>query len=231
MGLCQCDYGPLELQRDNTVKLAEVKSVLWIEVRLRHEPDAEGRRAEVSVASMVATLLHELAHAATPLTLRKGVVRELGKKSSRKFRPEFHGAASYESYRRVLQAAEEKRVFVLPAVPDKFGASSLERFDAIDCNGGIPLGGALVLPEELPAEENAATPAAVSSTVRVVVSYGSACKSLALKREDLTLGRLLKAAKAKLNAKGAMIILLPGNVELIDMDQLPNDARLTLRKR
>ncbi len=232
MGLCQCDYGPLLLQRDNAVKLAEVKKGLWIEVRLRHEPDGEGQRAAVSVASLVATLLHELAHAATPMTFRKGVVRELGKKSSRKFRPECHGAAFYESYRRVLQVAEEKRIFVLPPVPDKFGAASLARFDAIDCNGGIPPGTALVLPDELPAEKGELTELGnASETVRVVVMYGSSAKSLALKREGLTTAGLLRAAKAKLNAKGKMQLLLPGNAELTDLDQISNDARLTLRKK
>lgn len=232
MGLCQCEYGSLVLQSDGTVKLAEVKKVLWIEVRLRHEPDAAGERAAVSVASLTATLLHELAHALTPMTLRKGVVRELGKKSSRKFRPEMHGIAFYDSYRRVLQAAQDKRIFILPPMPDKFGATSLARFDAIDCNGGVPLGGALVLPDELPApESNVAEPAAAGAVVRVVVMYGSGAKSLALPRKGLTVAGLVRTAKDKLNAKGAMELLLPGGAELTNIGQLPNDARLTLRKR
>ena len=83
MGMCNSDYG-VAVDVDDRTRRAKVKSISWLAVRTMDEETG----VPLSRSSMVATLLHEISHAITDLVLKKGVVKEHGKKSSRKFRPE-----------------------------------------------------------------------------------------------------------------------------------------------
>lgn len=111
MGFCNTNSGQwVELTQER--KVAKITKVNWISVRLVTE---EEPTRNLPTSSIIATLLHELAHAITPTYLVRGVLQEYGKatKSSRKWRYENHGSEFYSNFGRILSIAEKLGIFVL----------------------------------------------------------------------------------------------------------------------
>ncbi len=190
MGLAHCIHGPA-FDVDKDTKRAKNIGCEFIEVKLTHQKEA------LSDSSIIATLLHEFAHATTDFILKKGVIDELGKKKSRKFREEHHGIEFYQNYKRILQTAEAMGIFEIPHIPDKFSARNLSRFDNIDIsNQSSDIGHVLLASwPALQQKENQSKPC------RIAVKFGNKSK-LVILEEDLDLQDIVKMLKNKMNLKG-----------------------------
>jgi|JI10StandDraft_1071094.scaffolds.fasta_scaffold460279_1 hypothetical protein len=207
-----------------------VKGCSCIEVRFRNHETKE----LLSDSSIVATLLHECAHAITDLVLRRGVVEELGKKKSRKFRQQHHGPHFYDSYKRILQFAEKHNIFALQDVPDKFSARNLARFDDMDIanqtvqeqnrtkrncvflkkqQGEI---GRVLLDDRCAAK--------TCSECRIVLKWENVSKTLVVgKLDEISKREFTKMVKNKLNVKGN-VELYEGEERLKDLSCLSKGA-------
>jgi hypothetical protein len=112
---------------------AATNQVLWIEIRL--SDDASG--ALFSNATVIGTLLHEVAHCLTPGRLVLGRSEEPTHKSQRgKWYEHVHHNEFYEHFGTVLAEAEKSGILVLPPTAHKFCRRSLQRFDKIEQKDG-----------------------------------------------------------------------------------------------
>lgn len=227
MGFCNAEAGPW-VELDATRKTAALLRVNWISVRVRDEDDP---LRPLALTSVVATLLHELAHTLTPHALVRGVVPEHGHKRSRKWRFEDHGPQFYANFSRILVAAEAERVFVLRGSANKFSVRSLRRFDAIDCGSAV-------------FDDMADTPALTGSAacapraqLRVLVQHASKGRTqekpvtVALQGgEHDDAGALLEAARRALNAKGKCKLVRADGSALGVLADVADGARLLLVK-
>eukprot|EP00389_Voromonas_pontica_P002533 GDKH01003761.1.p1 GENE.GDKH01003761.1~~GDKH01003761.1.p1 ORF type:complete len:327 (+),score=10.66 GDKH01003761.1:104-1084(+) len=78
----------------------------------------------IGLEMIMATFLHELAHCLTPPSLRRA-------DEGSDWTPDDHNPEFYESFARILRAAEELDVFHVPSRPAKFSRHALLRYDRI----------------------------------------------------------------------------------------------------
>jgi len=200
-----CDIKECRWRGDGTgdVRRAMTFVVRSVSVKLS---DEQGQPLPVEL--LLATFIHELAHAVTrPEMRRVGAVdtailklqpqvTRLGMQPDDMV-PVHHSNDFYANFATLLRVAERLGIYSLPVGPNKFAPKSLMRFDSIDpaaMRAGLCVG---------KSDHYATALGAVARPLRVLLTdiQRTKKKPLDLDAGDVSLSRVLKEAKQRLNLR------------------------------
>ena len=165
----------------------------------------------ISITSIVATFLHELAHSITPF-------RRLGVEFKTSKPEDAHNPAFYKSFARILQVAEELDIFTLQNKPNKFTMQSLKRFDDLDV---------AVCPKSMiGSSKYDMAEASEDQPLRLTLVNASNIKKMVILNKR-TEAELLKIAKQKYRTKFTKI-LNPDGSACTNLVTVENDSTILL---
>ena len=224
MGWCKSEEGEWKNISDKK-RMADLVKIKRIEVRL---VDENNPRVLLPVSSVVFTMIHELAHSITPTVMVKGVASDSKNgKSSKHWQYDNHGPEFYESFQKLLKAAESNDIYVLPK-----RHFSLKRFDKIDlCSQLLPVG-------RVPFMESEETKKKCLEEIRLTVvskvkikKKETEKKKVIIVKMPVELDDVLEITKTKFNLKGKFCLTYLDGTEFSDVEKLENDMQLKLAKR
>jgi len=230
-----CDIQKCKWQGDGAgdVRRAMSFTVRSVSVQLS---DESGQPLPVEL--LLATFIHELAHAVTrPEMRRAGAVDSailklqplaagLGSQPNEMV-PVHHSDDFYANFAALLRVAERLGIYSLPAGPSKFAPKSLMRFDSIDpaaLRAGLSVG---------KSELYATALGAVARPLRVLLTDSQRAKQKALELDggDVSLTRVLREAKQRLNLRRKPTKVCDAAGSLVDealLGQLSDGALLVV---